>query len=356
MQLLSDFIHLLLDRRVSLLSKLLFFVLVALYILLPIDLIPDFLLPFGVVDDGGLIVAAVVAFTRHARKQVEQYGAAVWTSDPTAALPAAAGGDSETARPLPARQVFIHRDSRGAGLSCGCLSLAALLIVSPIIGLALLALSSSLALSGFIAPIVDLFDLPASVNVVSSRTIVNSLRGLGQFVTVRGEFAKTDLKVAIHEGLLNSGFHEANHVAVGSIEAGVDISQFSRDNVRYDAENGAIHLTLPPPMVTTCNIEHIDQNEHSVTVFQRDWDAVRQLAEFEAIQQFLQDALEGGILEEAKSEIRERLGSFLNSLTGSRVHIDFAEGASAALGDTCLPDAPDGWQVDADSGDWRRTE
>lgn len=363
MQVLSDFIHLMLDRRVSLVSKLLFFALVGIYILLPIDLIPDFLLPLGVVDDGGLIVAAVVGFTRHARKQVAlDFAAAAPNGDVTVLPPdvqPAAGGDtalaqSKHAGPAPTSQVFIHRDSRGSGLSCGCLALIGLLFVSPFIGFAILTLSSGLALSGLFAPVFDLIDPPASVNLVSSRTIVNSLRGLGQLVTVRGEFSQTDLKVSVHEGILNSGYHSANHVALGRIEAGVDITQFDRDDVRYDAATGAIHLTLPPPIITNCNIEHIDQDDYSLSVLQKDWDAVRQLAEYEAIAQFREDALEGGILAESKEEITHRLGTFINTLTGSPVHIEFEDPGEAQYGDTCLPDLPTGWQIDAETGEWTR--
>lgn len=368
MQIISDFIQLMLDRRVSLLSKLLFFGLVGIYIVLPIDLIPDFLLPLGVVDDGGLIVAAVIAFTRHARKQVEPEIVADAASSDVTVLPAdtpppAASGDTALAlsekassKPAPTSQVFIHRDSRGSGLSCGCLALIALLIASPFVGIAVLALSSGFALSGLIAPVLDFINPPPSVNFVSSRTIVDSLRGLGQLVTVRSELSKPDLQVAINEGIANSGYHSASHVALGSIEAGVDITQFGRDDVRFNAQDGSIHLTLPQPMITSCNVEHIDQRDHSITVLQKDWDAVRQLAEYEAIMQFREDALEGGILEEAKAEITQRLGAFLNILTGSPVHIKFEDEGEARLGNTCLPDLPTGWQIDAENGEWKRAQ
>ncbi len=364
MQALSDFITLMTDRRVSLVSKLLFFGLIGIYIVLPIDLIPDFLLPLGLVDDGGMVLAAMVAFTRHARKQVEADSPIVASDSDAIIMPPAEPASptearkpvvmAESARPATAPPVLIQQSSRGGGTNCGCLALIALLFLSPFIGFAILTLTGGLALTGLIAPIVDFFDPPASVNFVSSRTIVNSLQGLGQLVTVRSEFAKPDLQVTINEGILNSGFHSANHEAFGSIEAGVDITQFSRDDVRYDGTDGSIHLTLPPPMITSCNVEYIDQEEYSISVFQKDWDAVRQLAEYEAIMQFREDALEGDILEEAEEEIRQRLGTFLNALTGAPVHIDFKEAGELEFGDTCQPLIPDGWGIDAETGEWVR--
>ena len=368
MQAISEFINLMLDGRVSLISKLFFIALALVYIVLPIDLIPDFLLPLGIVDDGGVILAATVAFTRQARKQVadieDNEAIAALGSDIVVMKPAELPPPTETSSdiapaesvsPAPApRPHYIVHSPRGSGSNRGCFALILLLLLSPFIGLAILTLSSGLALTSVIAPVIDFLDPPASANVVSSRTIVNSLRGLGQLVTVRGEFSKTDIEVSIHEGFLDSGYHSANHVALGSIEAGVDITQFERDDITYNSEDGGIILNLPAPIITSCNIEHIDQNEYSITVAQKDWDEVRQLAEYDAIMQFRQDALEGGILEEAKAEITHRLGSFINTLTGSPVHIEFEDSDEAMFGDTCLPDAPAGWEIDADTGEWVR--
>ncbi len=366
MQVFSDFIHLMLDRRVSLVSKLLFIGLAGIYIALPIDFIPDFLLPLGVLDDGGLILAAALAFTRHARKQVEPDIVAAIPGGEVTVLPAdapaaaAAGSDAALAtidKAVSAKpsQVFIHRDSRGSGFDCGCLALLALLFVSPFVGLAIVVLSGSLALSGLIAPVLDFINTPASVNVISSRAIVESLRGLRQFVTIRSEFANPDLEVSINEGILNSGYHRASHVALGSVEAGVDITQFGRDDVRFDVADGSIHLTLPAPMITSCNVEHINQRDYSISLLQKDWDAIRQLAEYEAIMQYREFALEGGLLKQAKAEIIHRLGGFLNTLTGSRVHIEFKDSAADTVyGSTCQPDLPQGWQIDADTGEWTR--
>ncbi len=365
MQYLTDFIALMMDRRVSLSSKLFVVAAVGAYIVLPIDLIPDFLLPLGVVDDGGIILAAIVAFTRQARKQVAAEPIAAIANGDSIDMPAAqplraAESDSpviSAASPAasPAAPQATHTQQPSGGMSCGCLSLVAMFVVAPFVGVAILLLSTGFTLSGIVGPVFDLFDFPTTANIVSSRTIVNSLRGLGQLVTVRGEFATTDLLVSVDEGFLNSGYHSANHVALGSIEAGVDLTQFDRDDVRFDAATGSMYLTLPPPIITSCNIEHIDQNTYSVSILQKDWDTIRQMAEYDALLQYREDAQEGGILEEAQEEIRYRLGTFLNTLTGAPVHIDFAGTVEEKFGDTCYPDLPSGWQKDED-GKWMKTD
>lgn len=364
---ISDFLKLFLDGRVSQQSKLLFIALVGVYIALPIDLIPDFLLPLGVVDDAGMIMAAVVAFTRHARNQVDDDIVVVSPASgdiverqknkPLAAetrgeiVPA----ESENTSPAANEQhIYLHQSSRGSGTNFGCLALLAILLFSPFIGFAIIVLSGSMAISGIISPIIDLFDLPASANIVSSRTLVLSLKGLGQLVTVSTELAKTDIRVSIHEGALNMGYYSANHVAFGSVKAGIDITSLDRDDVSYDVQNNSYTLQFPPPIITDCNIEHIDQYEYSFTLLPADWDTVRQLAEYEAIEQFRREALERGILDEARMEAVWRLGTFVSALTGSAVQISIPDvTGELAFDNTCQPDFPDGWTKD-EEGAWIR--
>lgn len=355
MQYLKDFFTLLLDRRVSWTSKLLVFLAIVAYILLPIDLIPDFLLPLGIVDDGGFVLAAVVAFTRQAHQQVAKKSQAE-----AQVLPAAeddqlvASEHAPPASPVVAQPIIIQQPGRG-GVDCGCLALLATLLVAPVIGFGIVLYTTSLSLSGIVGPVLDFINPPRTVNIVSSRTILDSLQELGKLVTVRSEFAQPDLLVEIDEGILSSGYHSANHFVQGSIEAGVDLSQFDRDDMRIDPATGSIHLNLPPPIITTCNIEYIDQNEHSIAVLPKDWDALRQLAEYEALMEFQQDAEEKErILEKAKEGIRDRLGSFINTLTGAQVHIDFDESGKSQFDETCYPEPPDDWAID-DDGEWHRT-
>ena len=369
MQHLNEFIALLSNKRVSLRAKLFFVVAVAAYILLPIDLIPDVFLPVGFVDDGGVILAAMALFIRQARNEIGSESAVSSAhensivasvpddenlSETKAQYKSVIESEAEVRDTLSGNlHIYSHSSAPGSGVSWGCMAFFVILILSPFVGIAILLLSGSMALNSFIAPIFDAIGAPATANIVSSRTIVNSVRGLGQLVTVRVELAKTDIQVSIHGGFLNSGYHSANHVALGIIEAGIDISEFGKDNL-YRPDNQSMVLTLPAPIVTSCNIEHIDQYEKSLAVL-KDWDTVRQLAEFDAILEFRQDALEGGILEKAKDEVAYRLGNFVSELTGAQVQIDFEEPAAPPVyGDTCYPDPPSGWQKD-ENGEWRKT-
>lgn len=369
MQRLHDFAALMTDRRVSWASKLFFVIVVGAYIALPLDLIPDIFLPFGIVDDGGVVIAAIAMFMRHASGQIERHAivsktennAIVTTDTENSIVTSDADKDSivvasgsndypKTGKP------HIHHPRRASGNSYGCLALLAVLIVSPCVGIAIIILSGNAALSGMLSSVMNFFNPPPTANIVSSRTIVYSLQGLGQLVTVSSEVAKADIQVSVNEGFLNAGSYSAKHVAVGVIEAGIDIATRDKDHVSYDATANAYTLRLPSPNITSCRIEHIDQYGGSLTILPADWDLLRQLAQHDAIKQFAQDMIEGGILERAKEEAALRLGDFIRALTGSQAHIEYeASDGEAKLPPSCQPDPPSGWEKGED-GAWSRAD
>ena len=369
MQRLNDLVALMTDRRVSWASKLFFIIVVGAYILLPLDLIPDIFLPFGIIDDGGVVMAAIAMFMRHASGQIERR-TIVSETENNAIVPTDAensivasdadkdsvvvsGGVNDYPKANKQRQV-IHNTPRRSGNNFGCFALIAFLIVSPCIGLAILILSGSAALSGMFSSVMNFLNPPPTVNIVSSRTIIHSLQGLGQLVTVSSEVAKADIQVSVNEGFLNAGSYSAKHVAVGVIEAGIDIATRDKDHVSYDSTLNTYTLRLPPPNITSCRIEHIDQYGGSLTILPADWDLLRQLAQHDAVKQFAQDMIEGGILERAKDETTLRMGNFIGALTGSQAHIEYEEqDGEAKLPPSCQPDPPSGWGKGED-GSWSR--
>ena len=369
MQHLRDFAALMFDRRVSWASKLFFVIVAGAYVVLPIDLIPDIFLPFGIVDDGGLILLAMSAFTRHARGQIERHTPVSSVEDndiivsdaKTSVVASAADEDNivisqaSTDYPKAGKQYpHTHHTARGSGNNAGCLALLALLIFSPFAGVAIIILSGSAALSGLFSSVINIFDPPPTANIVSSRTIVHSLQGLGQLVTVSSEVAKAGIQVSVNEGFLNAGYYSASHMAVGVVEAGIDITAADRDDVSYDAAANTYTLRLPTPNITSCRIEHIDQYGGSLTLLPVDWDVIRQLAQHDAIRQFTQDMIERGILERAQEEASLRVGNFISALTGGQAHIEYKEtDAPPKPPPSCQPDPPRGWEKDED-GAWRR--
>ncbi len=197
------------------------------------------------------------------------------------------------------------------------------------------------------------FLFPDKVIAEHKYTIVTGIQGMGQLVTVKHEVAKTDIKVEIHRGFLNAGYYSANHLAIGAIEAGINFDAINEDSIRF--MDDAYRLTLPAPIVTSCRIEYIDQNQHSFTLLSADWDMVRQIAHAEALDQFAEEMIEAGILERAAEEAALRVGDFVRVLTGNPASVAFEDrNGEQALPDSCKPNAPSGWEKTAEGG-WKRT-
>lgn len=196
------------------------------------------------------------------------------------------------------------------------------------------------------------FLFPDQVVAEHKYTIVTGIQGMGQLVTVKHEVAKTDIKVEIHRGFLNAGYYSANHMAIGAVEAGIDFDAIDEGSIRYADE--VYTLTLPAPMITSCRIEYIDQNQNSFTLLSADWDMVRQIAQAEAMEQFAEEMIEAGLLERAAEEAELSVGDFVASLTGRDVIIEFSEqGARTELPESCQPVTPSGWEKTAEGG-WKR--
>ena len=152
------------------------------------------------------------------------------------------------------------------------------------IALIIIALAAGVWVTGKVQDFRDLFFPETVAYVRSPLTIVNSIQGMGQLVTVTSEVAKTDLKIEIKRGPLNLGGYSANHIAVGAIEAGINFDEIDEDSIRREGDTYT--LTLPASVITSCRIEHIDQNRHSFTLLSADWDMVRQMAQAEALARF----------------------------------------------------------------------
>lgn len=196
------------------------------------------------------------------------------------------------------------------------------------------------------------FLFPDKVIAEHKYTIVTGVRGLGNFVTAEYEVAKTDIKVEIHRGFLNAGYYSANHNAIGVIEAGISFDAIDEDSVGFSDDTYT--LKLAAPIVTSCRIEYIDQNEQSFTLLSADWDTVRQIAQAEAMEQFAQEMIEAGLLERAAEEAEIRIGDFVRSLTGKPaiIQIENIDG-ELELPDSCMPVAPSGWEK-TEEGGWKR--
>lgn len=341
---LADAVTLFLDRRVPWVSKLLFVGGAAAYFLLPIDIIPDFLPPLGIIDDGGAILVLTSLFTHVASRQLESKDTLSEEIDNEG------------------KQVYVSQKSGRWGfneVALGCLAFTGIMALILTTGVAVALLSGVWTLNTVISSIGGFFGQPTTATIIPSRTIVTSLKPLGQLVSISVEVAQADIHVGVNTGGINLCGHSAKHVAQGAVEAGVDITKVDEDNILYDEASDMYTLTLPSPSITSCRVDYIRQYERSgaSVACAADWDAIRMLAQHEAINLFVEDTLEADIISRAERETTLLMESFISALTGSDVKVVYDEpDEETQLPASCQPQLPRGWAFDETQNTWVRTE
>ena len=235
----------------------------------------------------------------------------------------------------------------GIAGAIGCL----LLVVIIPIALVLIGVTS---FSGILSGLGGIFGAgnPPRASVISSQTIVEGIQPLGQLVSVSAQVAKADVQVNVNQGALNTCGYSVSHVVQGAIEAGIDLTRIGTDSLRYDPLREIYVLTVPAPELTSCRVDYIRQYDRSFTTCSVDWDEARLFANYMALNQFRDDAVEGGILDRAETEARLVLGNFVRLLTGHPVEIVFQTAESPVIPASCQPDPPQGWTYLPDSNLW----
>ncbi len=255
---------------------------------------------------------------------------------------------------LPADYVPLAAERRGCsgcawgiGGALGCLALLLLPIV-------VLLLAGTVTLNGLIGSAQSIFSpRPAVASVVSTQTILVGIQPMGQLVSVSTQLAKADVFVGVQQGALNACGFSANHVAQGTVQAGIDFSRITETNISYNDAANTYTISVPPAQLTSCRVDFIRQYERSVTACNVNWDDASQLARYQVMSEFRDDALEGGVLRRAEDETRVALSSFVRALTGANVEITFQQAdGPAPLDPSCQPSPPQGWNFDTQTNAW----
>lgn len=179
---------------------------------------------------------------------------------------------------------------------------------------------------------------------------------MGQLVSISTEWAKADIRVSIRSGVLGACSFSADHVVTGAVEAGIDFTKLDASKISYDEATNTYTLTLPAPQLTSCRIEYINQYNGSATLCPgNDWDELRILANYVALADLRDEAIERGILDRARIEAEILMANFVSALTeGSKVNIQFEEQSELIFPSSCNPEAPRGWTTSDGGITWQR--
>ncbi|MDX2141543.1 MAG: DUF4230 domain-containing protein [Chloroflexota bacterium] len=249
------------------------------------------------------------------------------------------------------------------GVLKGCLIAFCILVLGAAIVIGALLLTGSAASQALLTQITNVLNPAPQASISAPQVILRGIQTPGQLVTVSSQLALADIYVGVEQGVLNACGFGANHVAQGTVEAGIELANVTADNIAYDAATNTYTITLPPPIITSCRVDYIRQYERTVTTCPVDWDEARLLANYLTLTEFRDAALEGGLLGQAEDQARLIIGNIVEGVLAG-VQIDATvnvqvepvpSGAAPALPDSCVPNVPAGWSVNA-NGRWVKAE
>ncbi len=155
--------------------------------------------------------------------------------------------------------------------------------------------------------------------------VVEGIQDLNQLATVRWTESVPITKESGGTGLERIFFGErVLLIAVGEVEAGVNLADIGEDDVRVNGDSVTIQLPEPEILSTSLNEEetHVYDRDFSLLNFRPDDDLVEE-ARQQALEKVEGAARENGILDYAESNAEDSIRAFVTTLGFEEVH--FAE-------------------------------
>jgi hypothetical protein len=185
------------------------------------------------------------------------------------------------------------------------------------------------------------FDRNAKPEVVDSRTIVLSIQDMAVLETVKSGIEIT--KTVVDTSAAPDAEMEVSYV--GTVKAGVDLSQVSEQDVHVNADN-SLTITLPPSQITHCDLGKPDVHRWDC----RGWaglqdctsrrERVEGVAYDRAMEELLQTGYELDLLNLASQNAQSTLYGLLTSLGYDQVTFQASTAETPPPDESCVVAAP----------------
>lgn len=217
----------------------------------------------------------------------------------------------------------------GVAGALGCLGL----LILPII---VLLLAGTISVNSIIGNFRDIFTKPA---VITAQTVLERVQGMSNLTVVRYNYSSLVTSEREMPGILAALYGERQvMVAVGQINAGIDLSQITADDVTTDGNT--VIVKLPPPVLQECflndNASYIVSRDTGI--FASEAPNLDTEARRFAVRQFRDSAVEAGILDEVQANAREVVGNLVEAVADADTQVQVVAAApspQAALPDSC---------------------
>jgi hypothetical protein len=182
---------------------------------------------------------------------------------------------------------------------------------------------------------------PISVPAVIYIPPVERIQALAQLSVVRFNYARTVTGQQDMPALLAPLYAEGVvMVAVGHIDAGIDVSAMTADDLVYAQDESTLTVFLPAPALQTCFLD--EQKSYVVSrqsgIFASPMRNLESHTRLFALRQYRDLALEDGILDEARIQAETVIREFLGIVSGAdlTIQVEFRDSdPDAALPESC---------------------
>jgi hypothetical protein len=168
---------------------------------------------------------------------------------------------------------------------------------------------------------------------------VERVQALSQLTTTRYNYANIITGQTDMPAILSRLYGESLvMVAVVHIDAGIDVSQITQDDIVYNEETQTITVTLPAPTLQDC---FLDEGESYIAqrqsgIFAQPSPNLDTATRRFALAQFRNQALEDGILTEAATEAVTVVSEFLGTVSEAEIIVNIEPtNPNAPLPETC---------------------
>lgn len=253
--------------------------------------------------------------------------------------------------PPPVQYIFTGTPARrsddlpGGGCSRGCFwvlggGAGCLIVIVVLVGA--LVLSAGLSIDGFLREVSRVFSGSAQTRSITIPT-VDRVNRLSTLTTTRYNYANIITTEFDMPQLLRALYGDRLvMIAVGHVQAGIDLSALAPEALAYDDEARTLTLRLPPPRLQECFLDESKTQivERATGLFAQPATSLDLESRRYALRQFRDMALEDGILAETSENavlvVRDFLGLLLDPADEiTLVIVPGALEAAAPLPDTC---------------------
>lgn len=163
------------------------------------------------------------------------------------------------------------------------------------------------------------FGEPAEIDIPEEIYIppVERVQALSQLTTTRYNYADVNSGQRAMPGWLATLYGDSMVlVVVGTIEAGIDVSQITQEDILYDEVNKVMTITLPAPVIQSC---YLDESQSYVVrrntaIFAEPMDNLETVLRHDALLYYRDTAIEEGILSDAEDDATVALQELITIL------------------------------------------